>query len=285
MEHKTLDLDGVNVHYVQAGGGPVLLLLHGLGTSLATWRRNIQPLADSGFTVLAPDLPGHGDSDKPETISYDPLAGANLIGRFLETLGVDQASLVGNSAGGLIAALHALDQPDRVDRLVLVASGGLGRQISWFLRVVSLPILGEVIYQPWLHNMMGVDKRIFYRPAPFVDEVLTEMCRVRSLPGSKRAVLRSIRSSINYWGLREQRYILNRLPQLPMPLLTVWGENDTIIPVSHAASVRNTLPGSLVRTIPECGHWPHMEKADEFNRLLTQFLGGALDNELSSVGR
>ena len=279
MEHKTVALDGVNVHYVQAGEGPVVLLLHGLGTSLVTWCRNIQPLADAGFTILAPDLPGHGDSDKPASLTYDPSAGARLIDQFLRTLGVARPSLVGSSAGGLIVALFALDHPQRVDRLVLVASGGLGRQVSWFLRVISLPVLGEVLYQPWLHNMMGISKRIFYQPPPFLDEVLTEMHRVRSLPGSRQATLRSIRSSINYWGLREQRYILHRLKELPTPILTIWGENDTIIPVSHAASVRQALPHSLVRTIPQCGHWPHMEKADEFNDLLTQFLEGALDDQ------
>ncbi len=280
MEHQTVNLDGVNVHYVQAGQGPVVLLLHGLGTSLATWRRNIQPLAEAGFTVLAPDLPGHGDSDKPETLSYDPTAGAALIDAFLTSLGVDRSTVVGNSAGGLVVALFALNHPQKIDRLVLVASGGLGRRVSWFLRVLSLPILGELLYQPWLHEMMGINKRIFYQTPPGLDEVLAEIHRVRSLPGSKRAVLRSIRSSINYWGLREQRYILAQLKQLPVPLLTVWGENDIIIPVSHAASVRKVLPHSLVHTIPQCGHWPHMEKAEEFNRLLTQFLEGALDGDL-----
>ena len=285
MEHQTVTLDGVNVHYVQAGEGPVVLLLHGLATSLATWCRNIQPLADAGFTVLAPDLPGHGDSDKPETLNYDPTAGAALIDHFLTSLGVDRSTVVGNSAGGLVVALYALNHPQKVDRLVLVASGGLGRRVSWFLRVLSLPILGELLYQPWLHDMMGINKRIFYQAPPGLDEVLAELHRVRSLPGSRRAALRSIRSSINYWGLREQRYILDRLKQLPVPLLTVWGENDIIIPVSHADSVRRVLPNSLVHTIPQCGHWPHMEKAEEFNDLLTRFLEGALDGDLRPLHR
>lgn len=279
MDHKTVTLDGVNLHYIQVGQGPVVLLLHGLGASLVTWSQNIQPLAESGFTVIAPDLPGHGDSDKPDTLSYDPLAGTELIGQFLDGLGVERASVVGNSAGGLVGALFALDHPEAVERLVLVASAGLGRRVSWLLRLISLPVLGEMIYGPWLNKRMGAARWIFHRPPPFLDELLTEMRRVRSFPGARQAALRSLRSSVNYRGLKEHLYILHRLHELMVPLLTVWGENDLIIPVSHARSVRHALPQSLVHTIPQCGHWPHMEKAEEFNSLLNQFLAGALDGQ------
>lgn len=284
MEHKTVNLDGVNVHYVEAGEGPPLVLVHGLGASHVTWYENIQPLADAGFHVLAPDLPGHGDSDKPKSINYDPPAGANLLDSFLDAIDVRRAALVGNSAGGLVSALYALDHPHRVDRLILVAAGGLGREMTWFLRLCSLPVLGEIVYQPWLQSMGQLNRKmLFYSPPNSADEVFSELDRVRSLPGSRQATLRSIRSSINYWGLREQRFILDRLSQLTMPILTVWGENDLILPVEHASSVRDALPSSLVKIIPECGHWPHMEKADEFNQLLTLFMEGSLNQEPHSV--
>jgi 4,5:9,10-diseco-3-hydroxy-5,9,17-trioxoandrosta-1(10),2-diene-4-oate hydrolase len=283
LEHQTVTIDGVNVHYVQAGEGPVVLLLHGVGTSLVTWCRNIQPLADAGFTVIAPDLPGHGDSDKPRRLRYDPAAGAGLIGQFLTALNVDRASLVGNSAGGLVAALFSLEHPQKIDRLVLVAPGGMGRQVSGFLRLISLPFVGEVIYRPWLFRLMGLNRRLFYRPLLFPSEVSTEMDRVRALPGSARAALSSIRSSVDYRGFREEQLVLHRLPGLTVPLLTVWGENDRLIPVSQAESLRETVPQGMVRTIPQCGHWPQMEKADEFNVLVTRFLEGALDNQAGSL--
>jgi pimeloyl-ACP methyl ester carboxylesterase len=280
-EHKRVVLRGLNVHYVQAGQGPVVLLLHGLGTSLVTWSRNIEPLAAAGFTVLAPDLPGHGDSDKPAHLSYDPVDGALLIHQFLQSLDVARVSLVGNSAGGLVVGLFALSHPEKVDRLVLVASGGLGRRVSWFLRFFSLPILGDLFYQPQLQNVTDFSKRIFFQAPPFLDEVLAEMNRVRALPGARRAGLRAIRSSINFLGQRQLRYILPRLKQLPVPLLTVWGREDNIIPVSQAGVVRQELPHSLVRIMPQCGHWPHMEKAEQFNDLLIRFLRGALDDGIS----
>ena len=282
LEHKRINLAGVNLHYAQAGEGPVVLLVHGLGTSSVTWGHNIEPLADAGFTVLAPDLPGHGESDKPRSLSYRPEAGARLIHDFLDALGVDRVSLVGNSAGGLIAGLFALDHPLRVDRLVLVASGGLGRDVSWALRIVSVPLLGELIYQPRLMSLLGISNRLFYRPPAFPDGFRPESSR--SDPESRRVTIQAIRSCITLFGQRKRCQILGRLEGLAVPIMTVWGTEDRYIPVSHAYLIGRALPRTEVRTIPECGHWPHMEKAAEFNALLIQFLEGRLDNVAQSPG-
>ena len=278
LEHKRINLAGVNLRYAQAGEGPVVLLVHGLGTSSVTWGHNIEPLAGAGYTVLAPDLPGHGESDKPRSLSYGPEAGARLIRDFLDALGVDRVSLVGNSAGGLIAGLFALDHPLRVDRLVLVASGALGRDVSWALRIVSVPVLGELIYQPRLLRLRGVSSRLFYRPPAFPDAFLSESYRSRSHPESRRVTIQAIRSGINLFGQRRRYHILGRLEGLAAPIMTVWGREDKYVPVSHAYLIGRALPRTVVRIFPECGHWPHMEKPAEFNALLTQFLEGRLDD-------
>ena len=256
------------------------MLLHGLGSSLDTWRRNVQPLADAGYRVLAPDLPGHGDSDKPVSQDYDPLAAVDFTSRLLDALGVQKASLVGNSAGGLVVTMFALEHPERTGRLALVEPG---RQISWFLRLMSVPAIGEFLYHPWTYHLMGINKRVFHEPSSVPDGVLTEMARVHALPGSIRATLRSLRSSINLKGVRPEWQVLDRLPQLAAPLMCLWGEQDNIIPVSHSSLIKNAIPQSLVRTLPQCGHWAHMEKADEFNNLLTRFLGGSLDDQNGSI--
>jgi pimeloyl-ACP methyl ester carboxylesterase len=276
LEHKRVNLAGINVHYTQAGEGPVVLLVHGLGTSSVTWGHNIEPLAAAGYTVLAPDLPGHGDSDKPRSLSYSPETGARLIQDFLDALDVDRVSLVGNSAGGLISGFFALDHPLRVERLVLVASGGLGRDVSWALRILSVPLLGELIYQPMLLRMLGVGNRLFYRPPAFPDGFLPESSR--SDPESRRVTIKAIRSSITLFGQKKRWRILDRLAGLAAPILTVWGTEDRYIPVSHAHLIGRALPRSEVRTITECGHWPHMERADEFNALLIRFLEAGLDD-------
>lgn len=282
MEHKTVALNGANVHYVEAGQGPVVLLLHGLGSSLDSWRCNIRPIASAGFNVLALDLPGNGDSDKPAALNYDARSAVDFTGQFLSALGVEKASLVGNSAGGLVAALFALENPEKTVRLALAAPAGLGRQVSWVLRLMSVPGLGELLFQPWLYKLLRFNKRVFHDPASIPDDVLAEMARVQFLPGSASSTLRSIRSSINVLGLRRPWRVLDRLPQLSAPLMCLWGENDIIIPASHARWIKEAIPRCQVRIFPRCGHWPQMEQADEFNALLTRFLEGGLDNQSGS---
>jgi len=115
---------------------------------------------------------------------------------------------------------------------------------------------------------------LFHRPPPVLDELLPDMNRMELLPGEREAVLRSIRSSISLRGVRKEGYILERLKGSEVPLMTIWGENDRIIPVRHADDVRRELPDSVVRVIPECGHWPQMEKPDQFNPMLISFLQG-----------
>ncbi len=271
-------LGGIKVRYLEAGEGPPVLLVHGLGTSMVTWYCNIDALVSGGYRVLALDLPGHGDSDKPKNLDYDPAAAAELIRQFLVELELDRISLVGNSAGGLVVGLFSLAYPQQVEKLVLVAPGGLGRHVTWLLRILSIPVLGEIFYQPRLQSPMNLAKRIFFCPPPILAEVLPEMERVRNLPGTRHAAIQSIRSSVNLLGQRKKSYILDRLRDLKRPLLTIWGEEDAIIPVSQAAAVRRALPRSVTRVIPECGHWPHMEKAEQFNDLLVRFLDGSLSH-------
>ncbi|MCI0829195.1 MAG: alpha/beta fold hydrolase, partial [Chloroflexi bacterium] len=129
-----------------------------------------------------------------------------------------------------------------------------------------------LLYQPWLNTKMGATKYLFHRPPAILEELLPEMDRHKMLPGARTAMLRSIRSSINLWGLRKQGLILDRLKGSEVPLMTVWGAEDIIIPVAHAEAVRRELPHSIVHVIPECGHWPQMERPDEFNSMLTGFL-------------
>ena len=133
--------------------------------------------------------------------------------------------------------------------------------------------MGELVYGSGLIDRYDVRKSIFYRPPSFLEELWPEMQRINDLPGARRAALRGIRSSIDLFGQKRKHRILTSLKDLKAPLMTVWGEQDRIIPVSHAASVRETLPDSLVHTIPDCGHWPQMEQAERFNNLLIRFLG------------
>lgn len=276
---------GVNVRYVEAGEGPAVLLLHGLSSSLITWYCNIAPLAEAGFRVIALDLPGYGDSDKPSHLDYDSESGARFLFDFTEKLGIERLSVVGSSAGGLIVGVFALTYPERVEKLAMVGSGGLGRQVSWVLRLMTIPGIGEMIYHPRFKGWFSMSPRIFYNPPDFLGEVLPELMRVRHLPGARSAMLRSLRSGVNVFGLRPKQNILARLQESDIPVMLVWGENDPVIPVSVAEGARRVLPKGAVHTVPECGHWPHMEKADLFNGILTGFLREEAPDGMAAQGR
>ena len=124
----------------------MVLLIHGLADSLLSWYCNIDALADAGFRVIAPDLPGSGDSDKPDHLEYDSYSAAEFIYDFSQELGISKLSLVGNSSGGLISGLFALEHPEMVSNMTLVAPGGFGRRVSWLLRAISIPVLGDLLY-------------------------------------------------------------------------------------------------------------------------------------------
>ena len=269
---KDVTVDGVSVRYAVAGEGPAVLLVHGLASSMITWYCNMDALADAGYQAIAIDLPGYGDSGLADHLDFEPESAARFLANFTSELGIERFSVVGNSAGGLIAGVTALEYPDRVEKVVLAASAGLGRRVSWPLRIISVPLLGELIYKPHLLGKAAIVKRIFFRPPAFLDDILPEMFRVRCLPHAPQVMLRSVRSGVNLLGLRRKHHIVDRLRDLQAPLLAVWGEEDLVIPPVSAEEVSRALPRSTVHVLPECGHWPHMEKPEEFNRILTDFL-------------
>ncbi len=267
-----LHVDGIEVRYAVSGDGPAVLLVHGLATSMITWCRNIDALADAGFTAIAVDLPGYGGSGLANHRGYSPESAAHFLVDFADELGIERFSVVGNSGGGLIAGWTALEYSERVENVALVGSAGLGKRVSWPLRLISIPVVGELFYKPQMISKEAMIKRIFYRPPDFLDEIIPEMVRVRCLPHGPHVMLQSVRSGINLLGLRPEHHILNRLGELQAPLLAVWGEEDMVIPPIKEDDVLRVAPESTVRVLPECGHWPHMEKPDEFNEILTDFL-------------
>ena len=266
----------IRVRYVLEGEGPAVVLVHGLGASLSVWGANISPLAE-GHSVYALDLPGHGKSDKPKEVDYGAVSGAHFLVSFMDSVGISKATLIGNSAGGLVTALCALAYPHRLERLVLVDAGGLGRQLAWFLRFASLPLLGELLQTPNVRNPRNLIKSVFYEPQDLSDDLMMELMWARNIPAAKKAVLRAVRSGINLWGLRRNMVVLHRLKQFLKPVLIIWGREDRIIPVAHAHRAAQVLPNCQVHVISRCGHWPQLERADEFNSLVLGFLNGAYD--------
>jgi pimeloyl-ACP methyl ester carboxylesterase len=269
--HRYVDVGGIRTHYVVAGKGPPVVLLHGLGASLAAWQENVGPLSES-LTVYALDIPGHGDSDKPR-IAYTLEQAVSFMAGFMDATGISSAALVGNSMGGLIALRTAMALPERVTHLALVDSAGLGKEVSPYLRLASIPILGALIEWPSRRGTRAMLKQVFHDRRLVTQQLVEALTAARTSDGAKRATLKTLREGVSLQGVRPRHRLPERLSNLPMPVLVVWGQDDHIFPVSHAYEAARNNPSVRIEVFPQCGHWPQMEKAEAFNALLLEFLG------------
>ena len=269
-ESRYATVDGISTHYVVTGDGPPVLLLHGLGASVVTWRDNLGPLS-TAFRVYAVDLPGHGDSDKPD-IDYAVDTMVRFVVRFMESLDLESTAIIGNSIGGALGLITALRHPDLISRLILVDSAGLGREVSPYLRLVSIPGLGALLESSRVGGTRFMLKKVFVDQSFVTQELLDELYRSRQMPGAKEAVVRVIRRTVGLRGVRKEYVYLNDLPRLNIPLMLVWGAQDLILPVSHAYRASEAAPHARLKVFDGSGHWSHMERASEFNSLALDFL-------------
>ena len=253
----------------------MLVLVHGITSTSATWATMLPYLAER-FTVVAPDLLGHGESAKPRG-DYSLGAYANGIRDLLIALGHERATFVGHSLGGGVAMQLAYQFPEHCERLVLVGSGGLGREITALLRAASLP--GSELVLPLLVNdqVLGAGRvlgRLLGRVGLRVHTDLGEILRGHASlsDGEARAAfLHTLRTLVDVGGQRVDASDRLYLAQ-PIPLLLVWGGRDPIIPVEHAGAAHRLVPESRLEVFPEAGHFPHLDDPLRFVRLLNDFM-------------
>ena len=187
-ESQYVRVNGINTHYVVAGEGRPLLLIHGLGASAATWRDNIGPLSET-FRVYAVDMPGHGDSDKLD-VDYSTDNIVRYLAQLTETLSIDRPAMIGHSISGALGIVAALRHPDLFSSLVLVGSAGLGKEISLYVRLVTLPVLGHILENPRVGGTRFMLNNVFYDRSFASQDLLDELYRCRKMPGATRAVVR-----------------------------------------------------------------------------------------------
>jgi len=264
-----------------ADGQPVLLFVHGMASSSTTWRMVLPGLTER-YTVVAPDLIGHGASDKPR---YDYSLGthANILRDLMITLGIDRATVVGHSLGGGIAMQLAYQHPQHCERLVLVSSGGLGPEVSWMLRALTLPgadYLMPVLFPSLVReagNALGRTLlRLGVRP-PFEEHWRSYVSLTE--PGNRHAFLRTLRSVIDADGqavsAHDRLYLAFRLSTL-----ILWGRHDRIIPVEHANAAHEAIAGSDLVIFEESGHFPHTEEPQRFVEVVTDFVANSEPRQL-----
>jgi pimeloyl-ACP methyl ester carboxylesterase len=278
MEPRAIRVDGDRVAYRLAGKGPLLLLVHGMAGSSVTWRHVMPALAER-FTVLAPDLLGQGESDKPRG-EYSLGAHANTLRDLMDTLGYERATVVGQSLGGGVAMQFAYQFPERCERLVLVDSGGLGPEVTFYLRMLTLPGFEWVFplfCTPWLRDAgsrLGTRLgRAGVRSTPARQEVWRSYASLADA-ASRRAFFRSLRDVIDFRG--QAVSALGRLHRAAkLPTLIVWGARDPFIPVSHALSAHEAIPGSRLEIFDGVGHYPHCEAPERFVEVLLDFIASS----------
>ncbi len=274
LKTKTVTLHGRPVAYVEAGEGPVLLLIHGMAGTLENWQSVIEPLARH-YTVIAPDLPGHGGS-APGGGDYSLGSLAAGLRDLLVTLGHKRATLVGHSLGGGIAMQFSYQFPEATERLVLVSSGGLGPEVSPILRAAALP--GADLF---IAATAGASRKaggaigrglgaIGLRPNADVAEVMRGYTSL-SDRDRRAAFLATLRSVVGTGGQRLQAVDRLYLAE-GVPVLILWGARDPIIPVHHGEEAHKAIPGSRLEVFDDVGHLPQLEAPAHFVAVLEQFL-------------
>ncbi|MFF7333081.1 alpha/beta fold hydrolase [Streptomyces sp. NPDC008150] len=273
-EPRYRTVHGYRRAYRMAGEGPVLVLVHGIGDSSATWADLIPDLART-HTVIAPDLLGHGASDKPRA-DYSVAAYANGLRDLLTALGVDSATLVGHSLGGGVAMQFAYQFPERTERLVLVSAGGVGGEVNPVLRLVSLPgahFLLSGLRLPGMRFNVGLALGLLRlldtdlgRDAPELLDL------VDALPDetSRNAFVRTLRAVVDWRGqvvtMLDRCYLT-----AGMPTMLLWGDRDSVVPVRHAYGAHEAMPGSRLEIFEGAGHFPFHADPARFVALVEEF--------------
>jgi pimeloyl-ACP methyl ester carboxylesterase len=270
-----IELHGRRVVYRVAGDGPPVVLIHGMLNSSSHWRAVASSLARD-HTVIAPDLIGHGDSAAPRG-DYSLGAHAASIRDLLAAVGVDRATVVGHSLGGGVAMQFFYQFPQRVERLVLISSGGLGRQVSPMLRTATLPgaaallalatrpRLGGALWESgrWLRDQ-EVRSGIYM-------QAIARALRPLENAGARAAFFHTLRAVIDVRGQRvsatDRLYLLES-----MPTLIVWGERDNTIPLDHGVEAHRAIPHSHFQTLAAAAHFPHLEDPEGLSRILREFI-------------
>jgi 4,5:9,10-diseco-3-hydroxy-5,9,17-trioxoandrosta-1(10),2-diene-4-oate hydrolase len=282
MEPRTITVAGLRTRVLVEDGGQnrdPIVLIHGVGGWAENWRHVMRPLAATGRSVVALDLPGFGESEPPRRVRYfDPEAPfyPQFVLSALDALGIDRAHIAGNSMGGAVAYMTAVTAPARTRSLVLVAPGGLGRDVAFFLRACSLPGFGLVARLPrprraaretlrtCFYDYRNITAELFDEAERYGNRSFPEFVRALSAGVGIRGVRRSLRDA---WLARASLYA--------GPALVVWGREDLVLPIRHLDDISRAFPQAQVHVIERCGHMAMAERPDEFLAATLPFLDRA----------
>jgi len=263
------DAGGIQTRYVEAGSGRAVILLHGRGGHLENWSKNIIPLSRR-FHVVALDMVGHGFSDKPQ-MDYTISAYASHVGAFLSALSLRSASIVGQSLGGWVAAWLAICRPELVQKLVLVNCNGFRPIPADIVKKIRESSMAAVEH----HSMESMRARL--RPLVLDQNLITEelvgiRLEIYRQPEMKRIMNCVMGAELEPGRQKEFELTPERLSKITAPTLITWTTHDPLCPWEEADRHRRYIPRSEFCLLRDCAHWPQYERAEEFNRVVTEFL-------------
>lgn len=267
---KYITLNGARIRYSVLGSGSVVVLLHGLGGFLETWGLNMFPLSNH-HKVYAIDLPGHGLSDKLDGC-YIPNCATGFLVNIMEILGIERAKLIGHSLGGAISINIAASFPNKIDKLVLVSSAGLSKNVPKFYRLLSIPFLGRLIIALTGKYLLNRGMKNLLNK---LDTISADMRSLimdnphKSL--AKEELLGIARHNVGIRGLRPHSIMIEKLPYIKTETLFIHGAMDNVFPLKYVNTSFSLVPNAAVRVFDNCGHLPHIEKPIQFNEAVLSF--------------
>lgn len=273
MTDQWVTVGGVRIRYVDTGGeGIPILLCSGIGGSLELWSRQLEALGE-GLRLVAWDYPGHGLSD-PGGRTHDPDSYAVVALDLMDALGLARAVVVGNSLGGAIAMRMAGLAPDRVAGMVLASPAMTGPEVFLPFRLMTLPLLGEIMTRPGKLSVEQQIAALFHDPAAATDDLRRVVWRNVHKPGAARTLLATLRKTLQIGGVRESCWLRSRdlLRSSTCPVLFIHGKQDVVLPFQQSVECSSLTPRSEVRLIDGCGHTPQIEHYEVFNQALVAFV-------------
>lgn len=265
-DQRTIDARGVKTNYLEAGSGPMVLMLHGSGpgvSATANWQHNIPRLAQQ-FHVLAPDIVGFGATERPEDVVYSLRTWTDHVWAFLDSLNIDETTIVGNSLGGRIAMQMATDQPTRVAKMVLMGAPGVGMKLSEGLAALRAYEPSHDAMRDLLRNYFVVD------PAMITDELVAIRYQASIADGAYeayRAMFFDPKHAGSELGITE-----DEARAITTPTLLVHGREDKVVPLEVSLTMLGLLPNADLHVFSSCGHWTQIERAPEFSALVADYL-------------
>ncbi|HEY2195156.1 MAG TPA: alpha/beta hydrolase [Actinomycetospora sp.] len=263
------DVRGVRTHYHDAGSGDPVIMLHGSGPGVsawANWRLNLPVLAER-FRVLAPDIVGFGHTERPDDVRYSLRSWTDHVWDFADAMGLERFSLIGNSLGGRISLEMAAERPERIARMVLMGSPGVGMTITEGLKALRA-------YEPSHDNMRTLLKTNFaVDPDLITEDLVRDRYEASAAPGAHEAYTAMFNDPKHAGG--ELAITEDQVRAITPPALLVHGREDRVVPTEVSWTMVNLLPDADLHVFARCGHWTQIERADEFNAVVGDYLGRA----------